>query len=238
MDVVVAAPRGRLTGLSGFCQSFLDGAPLDDFADEGTLLSLMTRAGQVHARLHGLDVPGVPEWSLKAYAGTIAHDIAFLRHLDLPIAPDLESAWRQLAPRLAEAGGARPVFCHGDFVPGQLLVDAQRIAVTDFDMARRGLDLQEVGKFVASLKYHLPVISRTLGADRVSGEHLLRSAEDAYLAGYEHAIGRRLDRAGLAAFIAAADIHYLGVWAKKDRLPDWTDDVVPRRIAAAVQPWR
>ena len=224
----IAHSLGECATSSAFFQSFLEGVCFDAALTDATLTHCMERAGAIHARLHALDVPGVPQWKLASYIKTIQDDIAWVSFMRPEWAELLGSLWPDLQRRLAAADGARHVFCHGDFVPGQLLCEPNTTAVTDFDMARRGIDLQEIGKWLASLKYHVPLFAETLEADAAHGRTLIEAAQEAYLQAYSRETGRVISRRYLAPFIAAAEIHYLGIWLKKDRF-------APSAFALALQ---
>jgi aminoglycoside phosphotransferase (APT) family kinase protein len=230
--VVTARMQGVLPRHTGFVQDWLPGRPFDNAISRPKFASLMLEAGRLHARLHALDVADMPNWSLDHYVAGIGRDIDWITFMQPDAGRRLAALWQSLAARLLAAGRARHVFCHGDFVPGQLLLQSDGIAVTDFDLARRGLDVQEIAKWIAALKYHIPDFAGAVRSSPGSATALLREAEEAYVAGYERQSGRRIDRGQLGAFIAAAEIHYLAIWLKKDRFAPGAFGVALERVAA------
>ncbi len=214
-------PTARMIGVlpkhAAFVQEYVPGEGFDRAIAGWNISSMMEEAGHVHARLHALDVADVGDWRLGEYQQVIGEDIRWITFMIPEIGRRLERLWQPIARRLEAANSMRHVFCHGDFVPGQLLCGGNGLAVTDFDLARRGVDLQEVAKWIASLKYHVPMLVNAVRTDPASATELLRAAERAYLAGYERQSGRTIDERDLNAFVAAAEIHYLAVWLRKDR---------------------
>jgi len=103
------------------------------------------------ATLHGFRIEGHPVRSFDS-------DLAFLQkeaarvHL---VAPSLAQNALALLQRVAglpiPQEPAQATFIHGDFMPSQLLVDEERVAVVDFDNACLGDPAMDVGNFMAKL---------------------------------------------------------------------------------------
>jgi hypothetical protein len=94
--------------------------------------------------------------------------------------------------------------------------------VTDFDACHRGDPYRDMGIFLASLSYDVPLFrapSVTAG--------LLEFAIRAYLSGYESRTGHQLDAARLLWHRLAAEVYYLALMFKKD----WYE---PTRFARAL----
>ncbi len=140
----IARPLGDLPEYSAFCQSFLEGMPFEGEITDATLDPMMKQAGVIHARLHALSVTGAGAWSRRHYIETIDEDVSWVSYMLPDYEDTLRSAWQKFRAAIERAEGARNVFCHGDFVPGQMLCAGSATAVTDLDMARSGMDLQEV----------------------------------------------------------------------------------------------
>ncbi len=103
------------------------------------------------ATLHGFRIKGCRVRSFDS-------DLEFLRkeatrvHV---VAPSLAQIALTLLQRVAESplpeAPVQATFIHGDFMPSQLLVDEERVAVVDFDNACLGDPAMDVGNFMAKL---------------------------------------------------------------------------------------
>ncbi len=214
--IAVARPLELAERACVFYQSALAGTPLVRGMEAASAPERLRRVGAVHRRLHELAVDGVGSWSLSAYRAGIEADA---RWIGLFV-PD---AAARLAPVLAALDRrpptpVAPVFCHGDFIASQLLHDAatDRIAVTDFDMARHGDPDQERAKLLASLKYDLPPLREAIDRGEPPDPKLAGALEAAYLEGYRRDADRPQDPRRLAWFRGCAEIHYLALALRKD----------------------
>jgi len=134
-------------------------------------------AGAALAVLHRLPVPAAP---LRTVVTELEHLRARSAGLRL-VAPLLAARVDELLDLVA-ARGLRPTgpetFVHGDYTASQLLVDAGRVTVLDFDRAARGDAAVDVGTFLAGLHKLSPpadALSRAFLAQYVarSGERSL-----------------------------------------------------------------
>lgn len=215
-SLVVAAPVQIDEARCVFYQEMLPGRNLADAIDNGNCEASLRRLGAVHCELHGLEVAGLPRWRFADYLQTLRDDIDWIAFFCPEHGPLLRAVGRTLEQRTPEVREEDFVFCHGDFVPSQLLAEAGRWAITDFDLSRRGDACQEMAKVMASFKYHLPVLRESFGIGRDGGASRMAKAEAAYLCGYEEGRGQTVDRERLLWFRTCAEIHYLSLMLKKD----------------------
>ena len=217
----VAAPRGLDCERGVFFQSVQPGTDLTLLLDESNMQQHFTRLGAVHRDLHELTIPDLPGQTVDPFAELRRNTrwITFFR----PDCRDLLEATCELACRHAPTPGpAELAVCHGDFVCSQVLVDGDDWTVTDFDACHRGDPYRDMGIFLASLSYDVPLFrapSVTAG--------LLEFAIRAYLSGYESRTGHQLDAARLLWHRLAAEVYYLALMFKKD----WYE---PTRFARAL----
>ncbi|HEX6363988.1 MAG TPA: aminoglycoside phosphotransferase family protein [Albitalea sp.] len=212
----VAAPLALDEDAGVFYQQALAGRALASGMEPHDAAAQLSRVGRVHRQLHALDVPDVPGWSLQAYFDTIGEDVHWIALFRPQAAARLQPVLARLAASMPDSSPGSHVFCHGDFIPSQLLIDGDRVAVTDFDGARRGDAHQEMAKLLAALKYDLPHLRAALQRGEPLDTAPMRAAEAAYLAGYEGEHGAPVDRARLPWFRTCAEIHYLAMTLKKD----------------------
>lgn len=212
----VAAPLNFDAGNCVFYQQALAGHGYTGDIDTANLAERMRQLGEVHAELHELPVAGLPSWNLGEYWAMIRADVEWISLFR----PDCAALLQGLLPAMERAAPHSPasghVFCHGDFVASQLLIDGQRLAITDFDAARRGDACQEIAKLLASLKYDVPLLRAPFYAGAPIDRPPLEAAEAAYLSGYAAVSPRRIDRDRLRWFRICAEIHYLALALRKD----------------------
>ena len=92
---------------------------------------------------------------------------------------------------------------------GNLLLDGDRFAITDFDGARTGDPHRDLAIWLAALTFDVPALD---GAVTAGDDAAIERAEAAYLDGYGPHDERRL-----LWHRAAAEVHYVAVALKKDR---------------------
>lgn len=230
----VAAPLAIDDGRGLYFQEHLPGDDLAARLDERNAEALLFRTGTLHARLHPLPADELPAGEPAALPDAVRRDlrwIAFLR-------PDLADVTARAAERLvARAPGLRAdAFCHGDFVCSQVLVDARQWAVTDFDLCGRGDSRRDLAIFLASLSYDVPHFAGLMRGAPTLADAAWGAARDAYLAGYAAAGGDdpRRDPRRLAWHQACAEIYYLALMLKKDRVQPAVFDAGLRRLRDAL----
>ena len=178
-------------------QEALAGTTAESLAVQGRLSgTLAARVGAGLAALHGAGLDGLDQLDGSTCLARLREAVRVLG-LVLP-----ESAARAYAvmAKLAQQPppAAAPATLHGDLHLNNILVDAERIALVDFDDLHRGPAELELGSFVAALLYRAALHGRR-------GMHQAHIAQ--FLASYaEHAPRPvRLDQVGWYA--AAALIH-------------------------------
>jgi hypothetical protein len=157
----VPAPRGTVPSLSMVAGEWVLGTPLTkalrDSDGTGELLETLGRVGAALAGFHELDLPlehlaSPPEEAEQVRA--LGED---LQHL----LPDKSASLKELSSRLASELGRlstdASTILHGDFHPGQILLEDGRVVIVVLDCAGRGYAGIDLGNFVAGLlERHLP----------------------------------------------------------------------------------
>ncbi|MBI2276827.1 MAG: aminoglycoside phosphotransferase family protein [Dechloromonas sp.] len=231
----VAAPLHFDAANCVFYQQALAGHGYVADIDPANLVERMRQLGELHAELHDLPVAGMPSWDLGAYWAMIRADVEWIALFR----PDCAAVLQGVLPGMERSAPVSPagshVFCHGDFVASQLLVDGRRLAVTDFDTARRGDAYQEIAKLLASIKYDVPLLRAPFYAGKPIDRPELGAAEAAYLRGYAAVSARRIDRDRLRWFRICAEIHYLALALRKDAYHAAAFECAVAYVAASAQ---
>jgi tRNA A-37 threonylcarbamoyl transferase component Bud32 len=178
------------------------------------------RVGAWLARLHsltGVDVPVLPDdferRKLSEYTDALA--------AELPAAAGRLAALTALTLDGLSRGSARRVVTHGDFQPGNIHLDGNRVVVIDFDRAASAPAARDIGHFIAQ--------TLTMGASRHGQLGAAASWVDAFLHGYAAAGGDGRAVAAAPAYVArtfAEVLFYrLVVRPMPDRsfVPAWLD---------------
>jgi len=120
---------------------------------------VISLAAAALASLHRLRFEGQKVRSLQSRLKKL-HRQAALLHLVAPLlAQEAEALLQQIAQLGAHSPEVAPCFLHGDFGPGQLLLEKDQMAIVDFDTVSRGDPAMDVGHFMARL-HRLAVSSR------------------------------------------------------------------------------
>jgi hypothetical protein len=205
----VSAPLRRDADRATFTQTALAGEDLAAITGTGDGPALMRRAGALHAAMHRADVPGAPALDARQRLAELRADAAWVAFALPEHGASMAEVVAALERHADPVLGAPAAFCHGDLVPSQMLVGAERWAITDFDGCHLGDPHRDLAIWLAALAYDVPALR--LAAEAGDGA-VLGAAEAAYLDGY----GER-DEERLRWHRAAAEIHYLAVALKKDR---------------------
>jgi aminoglycoside phosphotransferase len=159
----------------------LSGEPLDVAIERLDLAAAMEQLGTLHRTVHELEVRGLPQPRSAADWLQDARHAATQIGLFVPSVGEAAEATYAALERSVPDGG-RPMFCQGDFLPGQILCDPGGWSVIDFDDSRYADPLSEVAALYAALPREL-----RLAPDRAE---LARSA---YLEAYARRAGEPID---------------------------------------------
>jgi len=159
----------------------LPGEPLDVAVGRLDLAAAMEQLGTLHRTVHELEVPGLPQRRSAADWLQDARHAATHIGLFVPsAAAAAEAAYAALERSVPEDGP--PMFCQGDFLPGQILCDPGGWSVIDFDDSRYADPLSEVAALYAELPHEL-----RLPPDRAE------LARNTYLEAYARRAGEPID---------------------------------------------
>jgi Ser/Thr protein kinase RdoA (MazF antagonist) len=207
----VATPLALDAAYGLSLQEALQGTNLAEAITPESGPELLYRLGATHRALHMLSVPGLPAWDGAQFRAGVERDLAWIGFVRPELAEDLARARRALERTGAASECVEPVFCHGDFVPSQVLADGDAWAVIDFDLCRQGDPYQELAMLIAALPYDVPAL-------RAAPPMLLEQLAACYLAGYRERAGGDLRQSRLLWYRVCAELYYLSVALKKDWL--------------------
>jgi aminoglycoside phosphotransferase len=157
----------------------------------------MHRLGRVHREVHELCMGRLP---LRRNEDCLARSAASAAQV-AALAPSASGRLTTLVAQLAKTmpEDADLAFCHGDFVPSQILCDRNGWAVLDFDDAHCADPHAEVAAVYVALRWELP--HGTPAA--------VDAARRAYLEGYVERAGSVLDPTRWRWFHNVAQLEYL-----------------------------
>ncbi|MGH2714507.1 MAG: aminoglycoside phosphotransferase family protein, partial [Thermoleophilaceae bacterium] len=208
--VPVPPVLGTVPQLEMVVHAAADGRPLLALRDVTEYASPLRAAAETLARLHGASIEGLR--SVPA-----DHDASLVRRSAETLAvllPEHDLWIHELAAAIAAALAAIPerrAPIHGDFYDDQVLVSDGRVTLLDFDEARLGNPLVDVGNFLAHVSAKL---SDTGAAD---------AARETFRAAYLARCGG--DARTLALFEACAMLQLaVGPFRRLQR--DWPDAVL------------
>lgn len=212
-----------------FFQSRCAGENLARVATRTSAAQLAALAGEALAGLHSLPANGLQPYDSQAVladAGNAARLVAAL----LPrAAKRIDVCLGRLCSSVPENDD--PVFCHGDFSPGQLLADGETVAVVDFDLCHRGSRYRDLAYFLASLSAELAFLRGP--ASGREGTGLLPDCHDAFLEAFAERSTQRTNRAALNWHIACAELHFIMLMFRKDDYDDAMFEWRMERLEAA-----
>ena len=160
----------------------LPGEPLDVALDRLDLTDAMEQLGTMHRALHELEVRGLAQRRTTEDWVQDAERAATQIGLFVPSVADRAHAVYAELKRTAPEDG-RPLFCQGDFLPGQILCHPGGWSVIDFDDSRYADPLSEVAAMYAALPREL-----RLPPD------LAERARQTYVEAYARRSGEPIDR--------------------------------------------
>ena len=139
-------PERRLLAMEA-----LPGRPLNEILEDERAVS---DAADALARLHGAPVQGLTPRSAEDFLADAARVTEMLSCLSEDAGAQAARMLKALT-RAKPAPARRPVFVHGDFHPGQVLVDERGVGVLDFDRSHAGTPVADAGAFLARLRLAL-----------------------------------------------------------------------------------
>ena len=183
----------------------LPGEPLNIAIDRLDLTDAMEQLGTLHRALQELDVRDLPPRRVTADWLRDARHAATQIGLFVPSAAQRAEAVYAELERTAPGDG-RPLFCQGDFLPGQILAHPSGWSVIDFDDSRYADPLSEVAALYAALP-------RELGLP----PELAETARRTYLEAYARRAGEPLDRGRWQWFLVLVQLADLAKRLAKGR---------------------
>jgi len=188
---------------------WIDGGTLDALPREGDT-DAFAQAGRALAGFHRLDAP-LPPLPTSSDEEPLLRDLA--RDLAL-LLPEEEARIAELAghiaARLREFPGAASTAVHGDFHPGQVVLNEGRPVIVDLDRAGRGRSSLDLGCFLAHL------------ADRERGTEQAEAFIEGYVAANDGVLPDDLSVMTAAAVFRRAFFPFRGL------LPDWPQQIRDR----------
>ena len=182
-------------------------------------VSTMSSVGRALAELHAQELPGLTPLT----PATTSESLRATATMIGSVCPQLDASARHLAERLGARVLDQPTVhrrLHGDFHPGQVLLDGGAVGFLDFDEGLAGDPTLDLGTFLAHL-------AREVIRGGLSAKHVGPLAE-ALLGGYEGAIGPPVrERLPLAL---AMGLFRLAPRCFRHREQDWPD-----RMAALLE---
>lgn len=211
-DAAFAVPRpaGVDTARSVFFQEAAAGADASTMVEAATLEAVMSAVGRVHRDVHALEVADAPHQDFGALLAEIARDLDWIAFMAGRAGARVARLGERILARVPDPARAPRAFCHGDFVTSQLLLDGERVTVTDYDLAAVGDPHREVAMLMASLPFDVPYLA-------AAGDGELHRAREAYLAAYQERAGAAVDPGRLAWHRACAAVYHLAMRIRKGR---------------------
>lgn len=200
-----------------FLQSLCPGQSLATVMTRKNTSELLAKAAQLLAQLHTVPATNLEHQSNRDVLAE-AHQAADWLAMLLPEhGAELAHCTATLAARMPPDDP--PVFCHGDFVCSQMLVDPARWSLLDFDLCRIGSRYRDIAILLASLPSDVDCYS--------AGE--TAEADETFIAAYK--THQAIDRLALTWHRICAELHYLMLMVKKDRYRSTSFESSLRQIA-------
>jgi aminoglycoside phosphotransferase (APT) family kinase protein len=166
------------------------------------MFRLAGQLGTCHAALHRLPVPEwAGEWSMAGNRLRLPRRLA--ANGSVPGLAEALERTERILPRLEEAD---PAICHGDFQPGNVLVDHGQLAVIDWTDA--GMEDRHGDIARAAWVFALAAMVAPHRAQRLALRAIAPAQSRAYLAAYRRQLP--VDAARLQLWVP---VHLLRAWA-------------------------
>jgi aminoglycoside phosphotransferase (APT) family kinase protein len=125
-----------------------DAASADELAAVGALLDAIAAAIR---SLQRAPIPPGPSLTFGALLAAQARNLQYMQGLQPALAAELAAIRREAARLERETRANAPVFAHGDFAHGNVLIDGDRVGIIDFDKAGAAEPAHDVGYFLTHL---------------------------------------------------------------------------------------
>ena len=166
-DVAVPRIDAVLPDISALLMEDVPGVPLSDLAGEERAAA-MAVAGLALARLHSIDLPGLPDHSIDEEIQLLRDWVAFTTHLDPRSHLAFTDKLNRVERGLLQCQPTQPRPIHRDYHERQILCGAGSATLIDFDTVRRGDPAQDVGNFLAHLQLAALLEGTTSGHARTT----------------------------------------------------------------------
>jgi aminoglycoside phosphotransferase len=150
---VVPAPLGWSDSVRTVWQLGLPGTPLHDVLDETNEPALAGAAARGLARLHGVEIDGLPRTALADRLRATREDTAEVAAAFPRLRARLEAVISRLERQARSLPPGPEGLVHGDFLLKQLVVDGGRLGVFDFDNFSIGDPIQDLANCIADLQH-------------------------------------------------------------------------------------
>ena len=154
---------GRAT-VAELVRARMSGARGADLSLERALDLCAITAAAIHRS--GLETVGVR--TFDGELTELASDVARLRPVAAELSQQLELALQRIADGDASGADGERVLCHGDFTPGQILLDGTRWGVVDFVTICMADPAMDLGRFTAYLRLACRKAEPSGGVDPVA----------------------------------------------------------------------
>jgi aminoglycoside phosphotransferase len=192
-ELVLARPLGCAASLNALWQSSPGGEPLLEALDSIDLVMVLRRVAAALAALHRCDLRPARVWRVQEESMKLRRAQAALGRFYPMLQPRIDAVLERLQ---ATAPGEAPrlVPVHGDFHCNQVLVDADRVAVIDFDLFGMGDPLHDLARFLSRFRVY---------AHGKLSAALISQGQASFLSTYEILVPWRVDRRRLGWLMAA-----------------------------------
>ena len=191
-----------------------NGIPLEGRLSDSKIVETIERVGHALALLHTFRSTGVPVFPLREQLSYIASNALSLKVLLPDAAGVIDKVISTLHSRKPKGNTSSARFVHGDFHPGQILIDSDRIVILDFDRAHIGDPSCDLGNFAAYL--HL----FEMRSEITNASDLIQK----FIASYSGAAGNGIDMDRIR-FWTIAGLFGLAVSPFRLQRPGWRSEI-------------
>ncbi|MDO5758315.1 MAG: phosphotransferase [Rhodobacterales bacterium] len=149
--VGIPAVRGSIAAPALWLQDEVAGQPLTDLLRPGADIVPAARTGAALARLHKANVPAGRSWTMADELDVLTRALTAARAALPEQGARIDTIARAATEIVQRSGPIRPTGIHRDFYPDQVLIDAERVWLLDFDLYANGDPTIDVANFLAHL---------------------------------------------------------------------------------------